>query len=136
MVWGFFLLSIQKRILDKQTEQNTWPEPNLGSKQIWIRNLWLRSVILHPVKQIYVRCVHHHDIWTPNHLVGWVMFFGIFQVVAQEYVCILRSGTLQLGLRGLIQTQKHSAVQRTMSSDWFYVSNLAISIISMTLCGG
>lgn len=30
----FFLLGIQKHILEKQTKQNTWPEPNPGSKQI------------------------------------------------------------------------------------------------------
>lgn len=46
--WFFFLLSIQNHIRDKQTKQNTWPEPYPGSKQIWIRNLWLRSVHIKP----------------------------------------------------------------------------------------
>lgn len=95
----FFLLSIQNRILDKQTKQNTWPEPNPGSKQTWIRHLWLGSVILNPVKYICLRSVRYYDIWTPNHLVGWVMAFGIFQDAAQGYDCILGSGTPQLCLR-------------------------------------
>lgn len=103
----FFLLSIQKHIRDKQTKQNTWPEPNPGSKQIWIRNLWLRSVILNPAKEIYFRCVPCYDIWTLDRLVGWLTSFGILLDVAQGKVCAVGSGTPQLCLRTVFQSQKH-----------------------------
>lgn len=63
------------------------------------------------MKQIYLRCVHYYSTWTPNHLVGWVTSFGIFQDVAQGYVCTLGSRRLQLCLRANPEPETPSSAE-------------------------